>query len=139
MSDVHVPSPRVEPAGSALALLGQAREAHDRVDAVRTLIDAETERAVRQLRLAQVSWATIGRALGVTRQAARQRWGYLDRVRIAVHRTPGGGGHYVCPETNVEWRSVEDLEHGAVESLSNVNALTTGRAGSLLPMLTAGT
>ena len=38
-------------------------------------IDAATDEGVRGLRAAGYSWAEIARRLGVTRQAAQQRWG----------------------------------------------------------------
>ncbi len=36
-----------------------------------------------------VSWASIGRAAGVTRQAAFQRWGKADAAPAAAAQVPG--------------------------------------------------
>jgi hypothetical protein len=47
------------------------------IDAARVVADADHElaRAARAARHAGASWAQIGDALGLTRQAAQQRWG----------------------------------------------------------------
>jgi hypothetical protein len=46
----------------------------------RALIERETVEVVRQAREAGVSWARIGRELGTTGEAARQR--YADKVAV---------------------------------------------------------
>jgi hypothetical protein len=46
------------------------------------LDDAITD-AITSLRTAGYSWADIARPLGVTRQAAQQRWGHTGTSRIA--------------------------------------------------------
>ena len=48
------------------------------------------EREVSRLRLQGASWAELGRALGTTRQGARQRWGYLDDAPVALVRIDAG-------------------------------------------------
>jgi hypothetical protein len=45
------------------------------LDAERRELDAELTLLVRQLAAAGISWAAIGRALGISRQGARQRYG----------------------------------------------------------------
>lgn len=42
---------------------------------IRELLDQITAEAVEQLRSTGYSWADVGEAMGVTRQAAQQRWG----------------------------------------------------------------
>ncbi len=59
--------PRPVP-GAALAALAQA--AHTAADARRSLTDAANA-----ARHHNASWAQIGDAVGLTRQAAQQRWG----------------------------------------------------------------
>lgn len=43
--------------------------------ALREEVDAATKAAVASLRTQGYSWADIGRELGVSKQAAQQRWG----------------------------------------------------------------
>jgi hypothetical protein len=54
-------------AGDIDAITGMARLADD--------LDAAIRRAVTGLRQRGYSWAEIGSRLGITRQAAQQRWG----------------------------------------------------------------
>jgi hypothetical protein len=48
--------------------------------AVSRAIHRRTEEAVAQMRVAGLSWADIGRELGITRQGASQRWRYVDEL-----------------------------------------------------------
>jgi hypothetical protein len=50
------------------------------------------ERFVRAQRLSGVSWAGVGRLLGVTRQSAWARWRYLDDEPVEVVRMRSGAG-----------------------------------------------
>ena len=43
--------------------------------ALRTDLDRITAEAIQQLRQTGYSWADVGEVMGVTRQAAQQRWG----------------------------------------------------------------
>lgn len=47
----------------------------DDLDRARGVIEAEMEATVYRMREAGESWATIGSSMGVTRQAAQQRYG----------------------------------------------------------------
>lgn len=49
----------------------------DTLAAVRALLEEYTERAVAQARTRGATWEDIGAYLGVTRQAAQQRYGSL--------------------------------------------------------------
>ena len=68
---------------SALADLEHLAAA--RADARRVVegLDEEIEVAVEHLRVDGASWVQIGRALGISRQGARQRFGRVD----GAHRT----------------------------------------------------
>jgi hypothetical protein len=57
--------------GDALRMIEAAAEAHARA---RVELDA----VVTAGRAAGLSWADVGRAVGITRQSARERWGALD-------------------------------------------------------------
>lgn len=41
--------------------------------------EANLEQAVAQARRAGASWASIGQTIGISRQAAHERWGHLTR------------------------------------------------------------
>jgi hypothetical protein len=45
---------------------------------LRILVDHEEEKAVQRGRRDGMTWAWLGEIFGTTRQAAQQRWGYLD-------------------------------------------------------------
>lgn len=76
--DVSVAEPRQPPllrdrrplAGRTAGLIRLAD-----LDAERRELDAEVTLLARQLAAMGVSWAAIGRALGISRQGARQRYG----------------------------------------------------------------
>lgn len=65
-----IPQSHVEPAGSPVNLTRLA-DLHDE----RQELDAQITLFVARLAAAGVSWGAIGRALGVSRQGARQRYG----------------------------------------------------------------
>lgn len=65
-----VPQTRVEIAGGPVSLTRLA-DLHDE----RQELDAQITLLVARLAAAGVSWGAIGRALGVSRQGARQRYG----------------------------------------------------------------
>lgn len=48
-------------------------------------LDAATELLVQDARTAGKSWAWVGEQLGVSKQAAAKRWGYLDDVEVCEH------------------------------------------------------
>ena len=54
-------------------------------------IDAAIAEAVKGLRAYGYSWAEIGSRLGITRQAAQQRWGYNVASPAVPHTTATGG------------------------------------------------
>lgn len=60
--------------------LTRIRDARGRVAAA----EQELDGAVRDARAAGESWEAIGRAAGITRQTAHQRWAGLDHGRTAV-------------------------------------------------------
>ena len=70
-----------------------------------TELDKAISQAVTGLRAAGYSWAEIAARLGVTRQAAQQRWGHReteqDRSQDSEHRTSRrlviarAGGHVI--------------------------------------------
>lgn len=59
----------------ALARLGELAAARAEARRVVDGLDAEVEVAVAHLRVDGASWAQVGRALGISRQGARQRFG----------------------------------------------------------------
>jgi hypothetical protein len=89
------------------------------------------ESAVLRARLSGASWADVGRSLGITRQAARQRWCYLDDaddagpIAIVIDQTPAGRkvsfvsehlGEALDPTPGGRRRSLKILEGTVVET-----------------------
>jgi hypothetical protein len=62
------------------------------------------ERAVVRARVCGASWSEVGRALGVTRQGAQQRYGHV-RWQVAIERTSTGTAFGVC----IDGQVVEDV------------------------------
>jgi hypothetical protein len=67
----------------ALARLGELTAARTEARRVVEGLDEEIEVAVAHLRVDGASWAQVGRALGISRQGARQRFG----AAIGPHRS----------------------------------------------------
>lgn len=84
-----------------------------------------TERAVRQLRLGGATWDTVGKALGVSRQAASKRWGYLDGYG-AIFRAVGSvalgtrEGWIVCEHTGVRIEAADRMLEDGHQTLRRV-------------------
>lgn len=56
---------------------------------LRADVDEATRHAVDSLRVQGYSWADIGRELGVTRQAAQQKWGRPTPAAVEPEHTAG--------------------------------------------------
>ena len=48
-------------------------------DTLRAAMDSQIADTVEELRASGASWTRVGEVAGISRQAARQRWGYLDK------------------------------------------------------------
>lgn len=68
-----------------VALFGDEADIH-RLGELRQVLDEVTTLAVRELRRQRFSWQTIADGLGITRQAAQQRWGGTAAPKAAQHR-----------------------------------------------------
>lgn len=116
----------------------QRREAPHTVDQV---VDVVAEmrhlalmRRVRAMRLEQHTWEQVAEAIGVTKQAAQKRWGYLDREQVAIFRDPVSGiGGFRCPASGLVWsrdvgplRSAEHDQALADRALMGVHDALTG-------------
>ena len=60
---------------------GQAREAIERAAREAAGASSRLDQAVAAGRKVGLSWADVGRGVGITRQSARERWGHRDRSR----------------------------------------------------------
>ena len=67
--------PAVRPVGTARRVAASDPTALRDLVAMRAALDEAIDDAAVELHAAGYSWTDIGRELGVTRQAARQRWG----------------------------------------------------------------
>lgn len=93
-SPADMPSPRPEPPMSAAEF--------DRIQRRGARLHYELERAVRRMLLRGCNFADVGRALGVSRQAARKRWGYLvdQEVAVAIVRGSDGKAFFFSEDLN---------------------------------------
>ncbi len=110
MSAPAIPEPRLPAADASLS---QIREAAEQLRRVHAVLHHPTERAVRAARLSGQSWATIGRQLGISRQGARQRFGYLDELPVSIGvRVVNGrrSAYFACELFGLEWRDERQLE-----------------------------
>lgn len=75
-------------------------------------------RYVRANRLGGVSWANVGRLLGVSKQAAMKRWRFLDDEPVVVHVEQLRGGaresYVTCPRTGAVFGRLEQSFVAAV-------------------------
>lgn len=81
----------------------------------------QLERAVLRMRLYGHSWARVGSVLGVSRQAASQRWRYLDNYSVTIRRSAEGGEVYAEAWCTQLGEVVElDQAAGRVRALSQL-------------------
>src|SRR5689334_17649051 len=87
--------------------LRELRDELTEAEALRRRADEATDRAVAAARKRGVTWAQIGDVIGVTRQAAQQRFsaapdradaGVQDALAAAAQIARSLGHHYVAPE-----------------------------------------
>ena len=108
---MHLPEPR--PAEQPLTL--HALPLEDLAALRQSLGEAVEQaitRGVRWLRLSGASWTVVGRALGVTRQAAHEKYRHVDDFGFAFCLVDGTA-FVRCEMTDVMYRDPSELEQRA--------------------------